>query len=361
MGNVCSVHTMRPCTHEADVAKVDVIKEDPFEKMETKAKNEGLRLQRSASGANLPTVDESIPYWNGKNPTLTKIPTSGISNRVAIPSIKVRNVPFEEPNNRGGGIQFITVRKPICPPSPNLKNKQQLEKSEEFQTLLDPELTKEELVLLKALNKARKNPNYYVRYINKMLKYYQSDDTFLFPKAKVKLATHEGQEAYLDAIFFLEDLKPLPELELSVGMTLAARDLVADHGPRNMGAHVGSDRSTTDTRLNFYGTWRGTCGENCGYGLQLGEHIIAKLIADDGVSDRGHRKNIFNPEFRKVGLATGLHSSYGKMCVIDFAGRYIEDLSQPRQIKIHRRRLLYFFIPSQEETSKKETLGEASE
>jgi len=361
MGNVCSPYKLLRCTHNTEPTEVNVEKEDPFKKMEIDAKNQGLTLQRSVSGSNLPTVDESIPSWNGKNPTLTEIPTDGITNGIAIPPLKVREVPFEESNSRGGGTQFITVRKPVCPPSPELKNKKSIENSSEFKTLLDPSLTEEEVLLLKALNKARTNPNYYIRYIKKMLKYYHSDETFLFPKAKVKLATHEGKDAYQEAIFFLEGLKPIPELVLSVGMTLAARDLVADHGPRNMGAHVGSDRSTVDTRLNFYGTWRGTCGENCGYGLQLGEHIIAKLIADDGVPDRGHRKNIFNSEFRKVGLATGPHYSYGRMCVIDFAGKYIEDVSKQRQLKIHRRRLLYFFIPGKEESPTDETKGEAGE
>merc|ERR1719285_1163090 len=97
--------------------------------------------------------------------------------------------------------------------------------------------------------------------------------------------THEGRRAFDDAIKFLNKQKPLPPFELSTGMSLAARDLVADHGPRNMGGHVGSDRSTMDVRMNFYGTWHATCGENCGYGRKLGEHMVAQLIADDGVAN----------------------------------------------------------------------------
>jgi hypothetical protein len=71
--------------------------------------------------------------------------------------------------------------------------------------------------------------------------------------------------------------------------------------------------------------------------------MVAQLIADDGVPNRGHRDNIFKPTFHKVGVATGPHFSYGQMVVNDFAGDYYEDPPE-KQIKTHRNRLLYFFV-----------------
>ena len=48
------------------------------------------------------------------------------------------------------------------------------------------------------------------------------------------------------------------------------------------------------------------------------------FIIDDGVKDRGHRKNIFDPAFRVVGAHSGGHQDYEWMCVLDFAGAYKE-------------------------------------
>jgi uncharacterized protein YkwD len=41
------------------------------------------------------------------------------------------------------------------------------------------------------------------------------------------------------------------------------------------------------------------------------------------VRDRGHRKTLLNPAFRKVGVACAPHR-YGKVCVLDFAAGFKE-------------------------------------
>jgi hypothetical protein len=46
---------------------------------------------------------------------------------------------------------------------------------------------------------------------------------------------------------------------------------------------------------------------------------VVTLIVDQGVPNKGHRKNIFSRDFRMAGVACGGHARYGSMCVIDFA------------------------------------------
>jgi uncharacterized protein YkwD len=82
-------------------------------------------------------------------------------------------------------------------------------------------------------------------------------------------------------------------------------------------------------RIERYGEWNITIGENISYGQNTGEDgikitilVIIQLIIDDGVSSRGHRKNCFKPEFGVVGISDGQHKQFKTQCVFDFAGEF---------------------------------------
>lgn len=66
--------------------------------------------------------------------------------------------------------------------------------------------------------------------------------------------------------------------------------------------------------------WTGSIGENIAYGPNDGRDVVLRLIVDDGVPGRGHRANIFSPDFRLAGVACGPHPALRTVCVIDFAG-----------------------------------------
>jgi len=68
----------------------------------------------------------------------------------------------------------------------------------------------------------------------------------------------------------------------------------------------------------------GSAGENIGTGYDTGKAMVMQYLIDDGVSDRGHRKNLLNKAFKKVGLGFGPHKIYKWMNVVDFASAYTE-------------------------------------
>jgi len=74
------------------------------------------------------------------------------------------------------------------------------------------------------------------------------------------------------------------------------------------------------TRIAKYGQFISTIGENIAYGTTGGRAIVLALIIDDGVPNRGHRSNIFNPSFLFLGAYTGPHTTYTSETVIDYAG-----------------------------------------
>ena len=133
-----------------------------------------------------------------------------------------------------------------------------------------------------------------------------------------------GSRAAAKAVRFLERATPLPALAHSGGLAQAADSHVADQGGTGGFGHAGRDGARSFERIARYGQWQGAVGENIDYGARDARAIVVRLIVDEGVPGRKHRANIFNKKYRVAGIATGPHARYGAMCVMDFAGDFIE-------------------------------------
>ena len=88
--------------------------------------------------------------------------------------------------------------------------------------------------------------------------------------------------------------------------------------------HNGSDRSDSRNRMERYGDWKVRIAENIAYGGTSARQTIIYLLVDDGEHERGHRKNFIRPELTLVGVAVGSHPVYKTMCVMDFAGSFVD-------------------------------------
>ena len=176
--------------------------------------------------------------------------------------------------------------------------------------------------VLQELNLARQFPLTYASFLEQSRRYYKSK--LYKPPGHETFLTEEGLKAVDEAIRFLRKVKPVPALKASAGLSLAAKDHVEDQESKGIEGHTGSDGSEPWDRANRHGSWQSTVAENIGYGEKKARELLMRLIIDDGVPDRGHRKNIFNREFKIVGIASGKHSVYGSMCVMVFADGFTE-------------------------------------
>jgi uncharacterized protein YkwD len=186
----------------------------------------------------------------------------------------------------------------------------------------NPDWTELARDLIQETNSVRQNPSGYVRHLEEMLT--QFEGKRLRRPGRAVLRTEEGASAVREAIRALSATRPMRGLRSSKGMTAAARDHVRDQGPAGLMEHRGTDGSAPAQRVSRYGRWHVSVAENIAYGSNPAREIVLQLIVDDGVRDRGHRKNLLDPDFAVAGAACGPHARYQQICVIDYAVRYTE-------------------------------------
>jgi len=182
-------------------------------------------------------------------------------------------------------------------------------------------LDKHEQEIIKELNKVRTNPKLYAEeYLEELAAYYD-EKTFTYP-GRTPVLTVEGRKALYECLEILRKTTGMSVLKPADGLCKAAEYLSNDQQKKGGIGHIASDGSAPVNRIKRYGEWNICIAENIDYGSFDPRQIVISLLIDDGVPDRGHRKNILDPCFQFVGVSFGNHPSYQSMCVMDFAGDY---------------------------------------
>jgi uncharacterized protein YkwD len=195
-------------------------------------------------------------------------------------------------------------------------------KSEDIDTAVGADyLTDIEKQVVLEINKVRTDPaQFAISYLEPIKRYFRGR-MLQYPN-ETAIQTNEGVRALEESIKVLTSSKSLSALSPKKGLALAARDHAKDQANTGATGHAGSDRSTVTERMNRYGKWDLSAGENIDYGNSQARRIVISFLVDDGVPSRGHRKNLLDGSFHFIGVAAGPHRTYGSMCVLDFAGGY---------------------------------------
>lgn len=185
-------------------------------------------------------------------------------------------------------------------------------------TALDQHLSRQ---VLAEINLARSQPHIYAGFLREFRTQFQGK-SYALPGSTTLVQTREGISAVDEAIRYLSRQQPLPTLVWSDGLAVAAAELAEEQGESGDTGHIGRKSQGMRERVERHGQWERQIAENIGYGPKEARGMVMQLIIDDGVRDRGHRKNTFGKEFGTAGIACGHHPGYGSVCVIDFAGGF---------------------------------------
>ena len=197
-------------------------------------------------------------------------------------------------------------------------------------------LSQLELEILNEMNLARMEPQKYAAFVEDFKKYYKGNQLTLPGKTRA-LVTVDGIAAVDEAVGFLRAATPLPPLAINRGMCQAAKDHANDLALKGVSGHRGSDGSSPNARLERYGNWEGVVGENIVYDVSTAREIVIGLIIDDGTANRGHRRNIFDPNHHVTGVSITDSSANGAKCVLTYAGGFQDRGAAPNKTAAPRR------------------------
>jgi uncharacterized protein YkwD len=171
--------------------------------------------------------------------------------------------------------------------------------------------------VLAEINLARTNPVGYAEFLKEFRGHFQGK-SYQLPGMNTVVETNEGVAAVDEAIAFLAGRKALPPLKWSAGLAAAAAELAREQSRSGDTGHKGVQSGGIAARINRHGISGRVIGENIGYGPNSPRGMVMQLLIDDGVPNRGHRKNHFNAAYTQAGVSCGSHPQYQTMCVIDF-------------------------------------------
>lgn len=180
-----------------------------------------------------------------------------------------------------------------------------------FPTPLEQEVINE-------INLLRADPSGYARRLEEIQSSYEGV-LRMREEGLAPIRTVEGVAPLLEAVAFLKQLRPMGPLASLDALVAAARDHVRDQGPTEAIGHRGSDGSNSFERISRHGRSTGLSAEVIDYGWTSAREIVMDLLIDDGIADRGHRRNLLIPRYVHAGAACGPHRRFGVMCVVEMA------------------------------------------
>jgi uncharacterized protein YkwD len=163
--------------------------------------------------------------------------------------------------------------------------------------------------MLLEINFVRAYPNIYAKIVAH----------YLDRKAKSWQGLYKDEyDAGLELIQELNSLSPLPVLQPKLCIYNAAKLHGEDNQRRGYSDHTGSDGRDPWDRILKQCKDLITGSENMESGLESPREALIALLIDDGITSRGHRRNILDPRWKYAACYKGYLPPYGTHWVQNF-------------------------------------------
>lgn len=180
--------------------------------------------------------------------------------------------------------------------------------------------------VLNEINAARTEPEKYIKYLEDYRKAFKGNTVYL--PNYLQIQTNEGTVPVDEAITFLKQIPKIGLYKFSAGLNQISNAQLTNLMENPALGHKGKDGSDLQKRFAKFGSSGSFAAENISLYSELPRQIVISMIVDDGVKSRSHRKNIFSPNFKFVGIAFGKGNVGQGLCVVDFADRFTESNSK---------------------------------
>jgi hypothetical protein len=143
--------------------------------------------------------------------------------------------------------------------------------------------------------------------------------------SKASYITFEGLFAVNNAAQAIVKQAPVSPVQLSAGLSKAALAHTQYAANIQKIVHVIGD-NTPGKRMAQYGERKGAIGENMimDFPNVKTANLILRWIIDDGITQRIHRKNVFNEQFKHAGAGCAFSQNNTIYCTLVFAGSFTE-------------------------------------
>ncbi len=175
--------------------------------------------------------------------------------------------------------------------------------------------------LLEEINTVRIYPAKYVAFLEDRLKLFKGNISTM-PNG-ISVVTFEGGTPVQEAMIALKALPKRDFFSVSSGLSKAARLQFGDLQQDASLGHFGKNGSNPRTRIAIFGK-ASEGGENISYVAKSGRETVLDWLIDDGITKRGHRKNVLSPTLTHVGVACGKGKDDANICIAVFGKSFVE-------------------------------------